>query len=222
MYACEIAHRLIKQGEAIAVLIILDMRVPSLTPINIVTHGFVDKTRAFKCINRVRDLAEDQSFRERAHLVAAPPCPAIPADKPRHVVVWARQSLNRTEDAPIAAMGRPGPDIGKPLDEMTPVDFERYFKSWFYGRREHFGTNGWEAILGDHILVHCVEGGWFLVRPDEELSANIKIADHFSVVANQYQTAPRVTFLHLKFQTIQFCPAWNTERQDGRWKTKGH
>jgi orsellinic acid synthase len=60
-------------------------------------------------------------------------------------------------------MLRPGLDIDKPLSEMTLPEFERYFNSWFYGRRERFGTNGWETLLGNHISVHVVDGGMFIV-----------------------------------------------------------
>jgi orsellinic acid synthase len=61
-------------------------------------------------------------------------------------------------------MNRPGVDIGKRLEEMNLQEFERYFNSWFYGKRLEFGTNGWETLLGDHIEVHTVDGGelWLL------------------------------------------------------------
>lgn len=167
MYAYEVAHRLTTQGETILGLIILDMRAPSLIPTSIVTTDFVDKLGTFEGINRARDLPEELSVKERAHLMGT--CralsrydaPAFPADRqPRQVaVVWAKLGLDNRPDAPIAAMCRPGVDIGKQLGEMTLPEFERYFNSWFYGRREQFGTNGWEDLLGDHISVHVVDGG---------------------------------------------------------------
>ncbi|RHZ45579.1 uncharacterized protein CDV56_100464 [Aspergillus thermomutatus] len=171
MYAYEVAHRLTTQGETIAALIILDMRAPSLIPTAIVTEDFVDKLGTFEGINRARDLPEDLTVKERTHLLAT--CralsrydaPAFPVDgQPAHIaVVWARLGLDNRDDAPIAAMGRPGLDIGKRLEEMDLQDFERYFNSWFYGRRLQFGTNGWETLLGDHIEVHTVDGDHFLM-----------------------------------------------------------
>lgn len=171
IYAYEVAHRLIREGETISALVILDMRAPSLIPTAIVTPDFVDKLGTFEGINRARDLPEDLSVKEKAHLMAT--CralsrydaPAFPADRqPRVVtVVWARLGLDNREDAPVAAMLRPGLDIDKPLSEMTLPEFERYFNSWFYGRREQFGTNGWETLLGNHISVHVVDGGMFIV-----------------------------------------------------------
>ena len=167
IYAYEVAHRLTREGEAILALVVIDMRAPSLIPTAIVTTDFVDKLGTFEGINRARDLPEDLTVKEKAHLMAT--CralsrydaPAFPPDRRPHqsIVVWARLGLDQREDAPVAAMLRPGLDIGKSLDQMELPDFERYFNSWFYGHREHFGTNGWETLLGDDISIYDVDGG---------------------------------------------------------------
>lgn len=169
MYAYEVAHRLTREGEQIEALIILDMRAPSLIPTSIVTTDFVDKLGTFEGINRARDLPEDLSAKERAHLMGT--CralsrydaPAFPVDRqPGQVaVVWAKLGLDNRPDAGPAAMCRPGVETGKQLHEMTLPEFEIYFNSWFYGRRSTFGTNGWEDLVGDHIAVHTVDGGKF-------------------------------------------------------------
>ncbi|KFY34489.1 hypothetical protein V494_06724 [Pseudogymnoascus sp. VKM F-4513 (FW-928)] len=169
MYAYEVAHRLTTQGETILALVILDMRAPSLIPTSIVTTDFVDKLGTFEGINRARDLPEDLSVKERAHLMAT--CRALSrydapkfADdrQPRQVaVVWAKLGLDNRPDAPEAAMCRPGVEIGKKLHEMVLDEFEVYFNSWFYGRRKTFGTNGWEDLVGDNISVHVVDGDHF-------------------------------------------------------------
>jgi hypothetical protein len=171
IYAYEVAHRLATQGETILALVILDMRAPSLIPTDIVTTDFVEKLGTFEGINRARDLPEELDVKERDHLMAT--CRALsqydaPAflegHQPHQIsVVWARLGLDNRVDAPIAAMGRPGVDIGKKLREMTLDEYERYFNSWFYGRRTQFGTNGWETILGDNISVYEVDGGEFFV-----------------------------------------------------------
>lgn len=173
IYAYEVAHRLAREGETILSLVIIDMRAPSLIPTAIVTPDFVDKLGTFEGINRARDLPEDLSVHEKAHLMAT--CRALsrydapafaPDNRPQHsFVVWARWGLDQREDAGIAAMLRPGLDIGKRLDEMELPDFTRYFNSWFYGRREQFGTNGWETLLGDDISVYDVDGGMFPLSP---------------------------------------------------------
>ncbi|KAL3481051.1 hypothetical protein BJX99DRAFT_254029 [Aspergillus californicus] len=169
MYAYEVAHRLTREGESIQALIILDMRAPSLIPTSIVTTDFVDKLGTFEGINRARDLPEDLSVKERDHLMAT--CralsrynaPAFPVDRqPQNVaVVWALLGLDNRPDAPVASMGRPGMDIGKTMHEMDLDEFERYFNSWFYGRREQFGMNGWEDLVGERIAVHTVNGDHF-------------------------------------------------------------
>ena len=170
IYAYEVAHHLTREGETILALVIIDMRAPSLIPTAIVTPDFVDKLGTFEGINRARDLADDLSVKEKAHLMAT--CRALskydapafaPDRRPHHsVIVWARLGLDQREDAPVASMLRPGLDIGKSLDQMELLDFQRYFNSWFYGRREQFGTNGWETLLGDNISVCDVDGGKFI------------------------------------------------------------
>jgi hypothetical protein len=167
IYAYEVAHHLMRDGQEIAALIILDMRAPSLIPTAIVTTDFVEKLGTFEGINRARDLPEDLSVKEKAHLMAT--CralsrydaPAFPAGRqPRQVVVvWARLGLDNRPDAPKANMLRPGLELGKPLGEMNLEDFQHYFNSWFYGRRDLFGSNGWEEFVGDHVVVHDVDGG---------------------------------------------------------------
>ncbi|KAG8528338.1 Type I Iterative PKS [Bacidia gigantensis] len=169
VYAYEVANRLAHEGEDILSLLIIDMRAPSLIPTAIVTPDFVDKLGTFEGINRARDLPADLSVKEKSHLMAT--CralsrydaPQFPTGRqPRNsVVIWARLGLDQREDAGPAAMCRPGIEIGKKLEEMDLKDFERYFNSWFYGKRSTFGTNGWEDLLGDEIAVHQVDGGEF-------------------------------------------------------------
>ncbi|RDW92688.1 Orsellinic acid synthase [Aspergillus mulundensis] len=169
MYAYEVAHRLTREGETVDALIILDMRAPSLIPTSIVTTDFVNKLGTFEGINRARDLPEDLSVKERDHLMAT--CralsrydaPAFPKGRePKQVaVVWALLGLDNRQDAPPACMCRPGVELGKTLYEMNLDEFEHYFNSWFYGRRETFGMNGWEDFVGEHIAVHTVNGDHF-------------------------------------------------------------
>lgn len=102
IYAYEVAHRLVREGETILALVI-DMRAPSLIPTAIVTPDFVYKLGTFEGINRVRDLPQDFSVKERAHLMAT--CRALsrydapafaPDRRPHHsTVVWARFGLDQ-------------------------------------------------------------------------------------------------------------------------------
>ncbi|KAL9060315.1 MAG: hypothetical protein Q9162_000719 [Coniocarpon cinnabarinum] len=173
VYAYEIAHRLFNEGETIDALIILDMRAPSLNPIPLIIQEFVSKLSTFDTINRDRNLPE-LTAKQKAHLrgtcralssyVAAP---FPPGQNPRYsTVVWARSGLDKRDDAPLAAMSRPSPNSGTRLDQLTQGEFEQYFNSWFYGRRTQFGTNGWEALLGDKISVHDIDGDHFtMMKP---------------------------------------------------------
>lgn len=188
MYAYEVARRLTDEGETIQALIILDMRAPSLIPTSIVTTDFMDKLGTFEGINRARDLPEDLSVKEKTHLMRT--CRALSRFDAKGstgrfpgkvTVVWAKLGLDNHPDAPVAAMCRPGLDIGKRLEEMNLDEFERYFNSWFYGRREQFGTNGWEDLLGPNISVHVVDGGMLsLMRKLDSLL--ILSANHFSMM----------------------------------------
>ena len=167
IYAYEVTHSLAREGEPILALIVIDMRAPSLIPRAIVTPDFVDKLGTFEGINRARDLPKELSVKEKAHLMATWRAPSrcdapafAPKRRPQHnVIVWARLSLDQREDAPVAAMLRPGLDISKPLDQMELSEFERYFNSWFYG------SNGWETPLGDHISVYDVDGSKLMSIP---------------------------------------------------------
>lgn len=170
IYAYEVAHALMREGETISALLILDMRAPSLIPTAIVTPDFVDKLGTFEGINRARDLPVDLSVKEKEHLMAT--CralsrydaPAFPKGRePREVaVVWARLGLDNDPDAAKACMLRPGIEQGMKLGDMNLEDFKHYFNSWFYGRRETFGSNGWEEFVGQHVRVYDVDGGKFI------------------------------------------------------------
>ena len=86
-------------------------------------------------------------------------------------------------------MRRPGVDIGKKLHEMTLDEFERYFNSWFYGRRDQFGTNGWEDLLGENISVYDVDGGVYsspLIPLPHQLTDD---TDHFSMMIPPHSLA---------------------------------
>ena len=167
IYAYEVAHALMRAGETISALVILDMRAPSLIPTAIVTPDFVDKLGTFEGINRARDLPADLSVKEKAHLLAtcralsAYDAPAFPKGRePRQVsLVWAKLGLDNKPDAAKACMLRPGIEQGKALGDMDLADFQHYFNSWFYGRRDTFGSNGWEEFVGEHVRVYDVDGG---------------------------------------------------------------
>ncbi|KAG6045669.1 hypothetical protein E4U16_000632 [Claviceps sp. LM84 group G4] len=88
---------------------------------------FVKRLGMLEGINWARNLPHLSTFKEQAHLLST--CraltqydaPTFPVDRrPCHVaVVWARHGHDDRQDAPPAAMGRPGLGIGKTLADMT-------------------------------------------------------------------------------------------------------
>ncbi|TGO32082.1 hypothetical protein BHYA_0355g00020 [Botrytis hyacinthi] len=178
IYAYEIAHRLALVGETITVLVIIDTRINISVPMADVTMEFIERFGIFTGVGR-GNLLSGLSVQQKQHLTStvrafckydAVPFPAGRAPRKTHII-WASKGLNdsanpeeRNDQVTGKAAMRPG-IRGKNVSEMELGDFEEEFKSWFFGKRRDFGTNGWEELLlkGD-IKVHKVD------------------ADHFSMV----------------------------------------
>ena len=47
----------------------------------------------------------------------------------------------------------------KPWNEMTAEEMTTLLKSWFFSKRETFGTNGWETLVGNDTHIHQVDAG---------------------------------------------------------------
>ncbi|TEY32601.1 hypothetical protein BOTCAL_0716g00010 [Botryotinia calthae] len=178
IYAYEIAHLLAMVGETITGLVMIDTRVNVSVPMADVTMEFIERFGIFTGVGR-GNLLSGLSLQQKQHLTStvralcnydAVPFPAGRAPRKTHII-WASKGLNdsanpeeRDDRITGKAAMRPGSG-GKNMSEMELRDFEREFKSWFFGKRSDFDTNGWEELLlkGD-IKVHKVD------------------ADHFSMV----------------------------------------
>ncbi|KAF5871521.1 putative polyketide synthase protein [Botrytis fragariae] len=178
IYAYEIAHRLAMVGETITGLVIIDTRINVSVPKADVTMEFIERFGIFTGVGR-GNLLSGLSMQQKQHLTStvralckydAVPFPAGRAPRKTHII-WASKGLNdsanlgeRNDQVTRKAAMRPGSG-GKNMSEMELGDFEEEFKSWFFGKRRDFGTNGWEELLlkGD-VKVHKVD------------------ADHFSMV----------------------------------------
>lgn len=183
VYAYEIARRLTERGNEIEALLIMDMRVPSLIPRPQVTMPFIERLGASEGLKGAKNLMDNLSDRERAHLwstcraLARYYAIAFPKNaRPKTVsMVWATKGLNEHEDPTVhdnrvtipAEMGLLVKDVTTSgmTDKELEDKFELIFKSWFYGKRLHFGTNGWEKLLGENINVHKVDAGKFYHLP---------------------------------------------------------
>ena len=174
IYAYEISYRLTLAGEKIIGLIIMDMRVPHSVPdAEVVTMAFVEKTGAFTGVNRASNFLHGLSEKQKMHLTSTvralikyDPIPFSNEDRPFQThLIWATEGLNESSDpnerderiTGPAAMGPAGSD--KALSTMSMEEFEIELKSWFFAKRYHFGTNGWEDFVGDNIVVHKIEAG---------------------------------------------------------------
>ncbi|KAH8429269.1 uncharacterized protein LDX57_006936 [Aspergillus melleus] len=108
MYAYQVAHRLVREGETITALVILGMRAPSLIPTTTVLTDFVEKLGTFQGINCARDLPEDLSAKKKAHLMTI--CRALPR--------YDASSFLRV--ASHATSPSSGPDSDSRIDQMIP------------------------------------------------------------------------------------------------------
>ncbi|TGO70875.1 hypothetical protein BELL_0652g00030 [Botrytis elliptica] len=178
IYAYEIAHRLAMVGETITGLVIIDTRINVSVPMADVNMEFIERFGIFTGVGR-GNLLSGLSVQQKQHLTStvralckydAVPFPAGRTPRKTHII-WASKGLNdsanpgeRNDEVTGKAAMRPGSG-GKNMSEMELGDFEEEFKSWFFGKRSDFGTNGWEELLlkGD-VKVHKVD------------------ADHFSMV----------------------------------------
>ena len=174
IYAYEISYRLTLIGEKIIGLILIDMRVPHSVPdAEVVTMAFVEKTGAFTGLNRAGSFLHGLSEKQKLHLTSTvralikyEPIPFPNEGRPCQThLIWATKGLNESNDpnerderiTGPAAMGPAGSD--KALSSMSMEEFEIELKSWFFAKRYHFGTNGWEDFVGDNIVVHKIEAG---------------------------------------------------------------
>ncbi|THV49550.1 hypothetical protein BGAL_0189g00030 [Botrytis galanthina] len=177
IYAYEIAHRLAMVGETITGLVIIDTRINVSVPMADVNMEFIERFGIFTGVGR-GNLLSGLSVQQKKHLTStvralckydAVPFPAGRAPRKTHII-WASKGLNysanpeeRNDQITGKAAMRPGSG-GKNVSEMELGDFEEEFKSWFFGKRSDFGTNGWEELLlkGD-IKVHKVDADHFLM-----------------------------------------------------------
>lgn len=154
------------------------MRIPSFIPSAIINQDSIEHIGVFRRRNRAGNLLEDLTDLQKNHLMS--PIRAVVKYQPisfdedsrplASFLVWATKGLDdrshtsnprdAVNEMP-AAMGQP--EAEDELREMTLQQYEAHSRSWFYGRRQHFGTNGWEALLGPEISVHTIDGGIFVI-----------------------------------------------------------
>ena len=173
-YAFEISKQMLSQGDQILGLILIDMRVPRPMPDALEPSlALIESAGLFTGIERSGNSKSSAAQRLKQHLVSTvtalvqyQPIAMDQARRPTHnTIIWARNGLSE-------ASGATG--IGKLQEEYDPTkkkdsgnvmeDADTGVRGWFYDKREVFGPNGWDKLVGD---IDCY------VLDD---------ADHFSMV----------------------------------------
>lgn len=177
VYAFEITRQLSQRGEEVKCLFMIDMRVPKPMPDALEpTQELIEQAGLVTGIVRSGQILSEISENLKEHLVSTvkalkmyEPQPMDPALRPgRSFMVWARQGIDEEKLAQMKVDWEQGEPTGNVMeDEKTGL------KGWFFAKRQVFGPNGWDQMVGD-IECHVME------------------ADHFNMV-----TPPRVScFLH--------------------------
>lgn len=175
VYAYEVARQLLEQNERILGLVLIDMRVPRPMPDALEpTLDLIESAGLFTGINRSGQSQTPSSQSLKQHLVSTvkaltvyKPIPMDVARCPSNTfLIWAKKGLS--ESVIQDRIGLKDERLPKPTDEAfhgnVMEDPKTGIKSWFYAKRNAFGPNGWDQLLGD-IECHVIEN-----------------ADHFSMV----------------------------------------
>lgn len=184
VFSYEISIRLLDAGETILGLIMLDMRVPVALPhLPEISMELLEASGMTAGINRSQGgstIMGPMPLRLKEHLLSV--CRALVKYDPRPMtstkrpnktyMIWARLGLSEVMDDKTA-------DEAVDVDEQTKEWFfgggegdgnamqnaGAGMMGWFYARRESFGSNGWEKLVGSELRTWVVD------------------ADHFSMVA---------------------------------------
>lgn len=177
IYAYEICYQLAQQGEIITALIIIDMAITR--PVQgacEVDMALLEQTGVLTGVNCTSHSLSDPADMRKFHIAATVravaqynPLPFPKGKEPLHThVIWATKSLDSKEhheNIPDSAAGCSA--YGNQASrQMTLSDYAAWLKSLLHAKRTHFGTDGWERLLGDGIQVATVEGDHFsIVKP---------------------------------------------------------
>lgn len=174
VYAYEVAYQLLEQKEEILGLILIDMRVPRAMPDALEpTLGLIESAGLFTGIDRSGQSQSSASQKLKDHLVSTvtaltrySPKAMDLSRRPNHTsVIWAKKGLSESESGDPFGISNSAKEA--PLEAPAGNIMEdpgTGLKSWFYAKRNAFGPNGWDTLLGD-VDCFVVDG-----------------ADHFSMV----------------------------------------
>jgi iterative type I PKS product template protein len=173
VYAYEMAYQLALAGEKAMGLLLIDMYVPP--PAHIGTKRFsldgLGDGPLGHVTMRISQLFPKFTENQKLHMTASmreastyTPIP-IPNDKQpdQTHLIWATKGVNENSHAEEHDDSLVGPAwMGvseKPWEEMSAREMALLLRSWFFCKRETFGPNGWEKLVGENVHVHKVETG---------------------------------------------------------------
>ncbi|KAL4807951.1 hypothetical protein BDV18DRAFT_159159 [Aspergillus unguis] len=188
--AYEVTYQLSLMGERTLGLLLMDMyapppALPSLGNSRFLMGGIPDgpMTKLTERLGNQGLLSLSDS--ERVHMAgtlhAASSYEALPISagfEPIQThVIWATKGINENayaeeHDEAAGAGGRKAfmglLPRGMTWEDMDSEKMALLLRSWFFAQREDFGSNGWEAFVGDRITIHKVDGDHIsvLMPPD--------------------------------------------------------
>lgn len=181
VFAYETARQLSIMGEKIQCLFLMDMRVPrpmadALEP----SVELIESAGLTTGIKRSGQIIMEAATELKQHLVGTvkaltkyKPKPMDPACRPaRSFMVWAKRGSGDEFSSSFMKSVKKEAVDARVEDKNVMEDESTGMRGWFFAKREVFGANGWDELVGE-IECHTME------------------ADHFSMVQ-----PPAVSVLH--------------------------
>ena len=159
VHAYEVTRQLLQQDEKILGLILMDMRVPSgpIPDVLKTCEELIDRTDMVTGISRPGQPQNPASKEMKEHLLGNVktlmtyiPTPTDTARRPGHThIIWAKQGLSESwEEDGTRADNQASPEDDSPQGNVME-DSATGVKAWFLAKRNTFGPNGWDKLVGD-------------------------------------------------------------------------
>ena len=151
-HAFEVTAQLLAQNEKIQCLFLLDMHVPKKMK-NVLTPAteLIDETNKYR---GNADPTSPKTKKMNLHLlntvkalVPYNPGPLDPARSPaKTVIIWAKRPLGEIDEGPSFEREKLI-EVDETFVGNDTMDAKTRLKSWFFGKRVHFGPHGWDRLI---------------------------------------------------------------------------
>lgn len=178
-YAYEVSSQLLSQNEKIHCLFLIDMHVP--TPMNDALSPaieLIDETNRYRGNQQPTN---ERLKKQNLHLlntvkalIPYDPSPLDPSRSPgKTIIIWARRALGEKEGS---SEFEPGEllDVDEAFVTNDSIDVKTRLKSWFFGKRTHFGPHGWDKLIRDPECC-SMEGDHLSMVKQPEVSSQTSI-----------------------------------------------